>query len=156
MFAIFGDKGGEGIHCFCNYMKSSYKETFFSSMPSKFPIHFSWPLGDGLIIWSPLCLLKKITCVYFSVKGVVVSCTLFLDLLGFWWDIKRTIFMVKLSISFKKFSFHTWNTILLHGQKSSPLTLYHTEKWSLFSHSICFFPDFILIFVMPFFFFNQN
>lgn len=28
MFAIFGDKGSEGIHAFYNYVKSSYRETF--------------------------------------------------------------------------------------------------------------------------------
>lgn len=151
MFAVFGDKGGEASTAFATTWSPVTRR--LSSVLCPVNSQYISPDLLGMALLFGLCLLKKITCVYFSVKGVVVSCTLFLDLLGFWWDIKRTIFMVKLSISFKKFSFHTWNTILLHGQKSSPLTLYHTEKWSLFSHSICFFPDFILIFVMPFFIF---
>lgn len=147
MFAIFGDKGRESIQCFCNYVKSTYKQTLFSSMPSKFPIHFSWLLGMALLFGHPCAFWKNDLRLFLS-QGCCGFLFSIPGLLAFQWDIKRTTFMVKLSISLKKFSFRTWNTILLHGQKSSPLTLYHTEKWSLFSYSICFFPDFILIFII--------
>lgn len=74
MFALFGDKSGEGIHCFWNHMKSGFKETSVGSMPSRFPKSFSWPFGDGFIICCCCAFGKKVTCVYFSLKGVLVSC----------------------------------------------------------------------------------
>lgn len=71
--------------------------------------------------------LEKITCVYFSVKkSVVVSCRLFLDLLVFWGDIKRTILAVK-TAHFPQEMVLSYLKYFL-GQKSSLLIQYHTEK----------------------------
>lgn len=69
MFALFGDKSGEGIHCFWNHMKSGFKETSVGSMPSRFPKSFSWPFGDGFIIWLLLCLWKKGNLCVFLTQG---------------------------------------------------------------------------------------
>ena len=69
---------------------------------------------------------KKITCVYFSAKSVVVSCKLFLDLLVFWGDIKRTILVVKTAHFPQEMVLSCLKYFL--GQKSSLLIQYHTEK----------------------------